>query len=94
VCHGFDAAVAVGEVEVASPTDLGDPAVEPMYAFQGRDPLQLKAWAMSYVFRPIFKVVGFATAGVIAAFLLAYLVRGMVGAARWAAAKAPTGPSM
>jgi len=91
-CHGFGATMAVGEVEVASPADLGDPATEPMYAFQGRDPLQLKAWAMSYLFRPMFKVVGFATAAVIAAFLLAYLVRGMVGAARWAARKAPPAP--
>jgi len=93
-CHGFDAPMAFGEVEVASPADLGDPATEPMYAFQDRDPLQLKAWAMSYLFRPWFKVVGFATAAVIAAFLLAYLVRGMVGVARWAARKAPPGPAV
>ncbi|MBL7139953.1 MAG: hypothetical protein ISS74_03505 [Planctomycetes bacterium] len=93
-CHGFSAPMAVGEVEVASPAHLGDPATEPMYAFQGRDPMQLKAWAMSYLFRPMFKVVGFATAAVIAAFLLAYLVRGMVGVARWAARKAPSGPTV
>jgi len=93
-CHGFSAPVAFGEVERASPADLGDPGTTPMYAFQGRDPLELQAWAMSYMFRPYFKVVGFATAGVIAALLLAYLVRGMAALARWAAAKAPAGPSL
>jgi len=93
VCHGFGAPVAFGRVEMASPADLGDPETQPMYAFQGRDPMELKAWAMSYLFRPYFKVVGFTTAGVIAAVLLAYLARGMVGAARWVAAKAPPGPA-
>ena len=94
VCHGFDAAIVWGEVERASPADLGDPETTPMYAFQGRDPLVQQAWAMSYVFRPIFKPVGFATAAVIAAVLLAYLVRGMAALARWAAEKAPAGPSI
>jgi hypothetical protein len=64
-----------------------------MYEFQGRDPLQLKAWAMSYLFRPMFKVVGFTTAGVIAAVLLLYVFVGLAALARWAARKAPQGPS-
>jgi hypothetical protein len=93
VCHGFDAAIVWGEVEVASPAALGDETTTPMYAFQGRDPLVEKAWAMSYIFRPIFKPVGFATAAVIAAVLLAYLVRGMAALARWAADTSPAGPA-
>jgi len=93
-CHAFDSPIAFGKVETASPADLGDPPTVPMYVFQGRDPTELKAWALSFVFRPMFKVVGFATAAVIAAMLLTYLVRGMVGVARWAAAKAPSKPSV
>ncbi|MFO8012308.1 MAG: hypothetical protein R6X20_03275, partial [Phycisphaerae bacterium] len=93
VCHGFDAAIVWGDVEKASPADLGDEETAPMYAFQGRDPLVQKAWAMSYVFRPIFKPVGFATAAVIAAVLLAYLVRGMAALARWADETSPAGPA-
>jgi len=92
-CHGFDAFAAFGEVEVASPVDLGDEAMLPMYTFQGRDPTVQWAWGMSYIFRPYFKIVGFATAALIAAILAAYLIRGLVGLARWAASKAPTGPA-
>ena len=44
---------------------------------------------MSYQFRPMFKVVGFATAGLMAAVLLAYLLTGLVALARWAARRAP-----
>jgi hypothetical protein len=94
VCHGFDAPIVWGDVEVASPADLGDEETAPMYGFQHRDPLVEKAWAMSYVFRPIFKPVGFATAAVIAAVLLAYLVRGMAALARWADETTPAGPSI
>jgi len=93
VCHGFGAFAAFGEVEIASPADLGDEATRPMYAFQGRDGTVQWAWGMSYIFRPYFKIVGFATAALIAAVLAAYLVRGLVGLARWAASKAPAGPA-
>jgi len=93
VCHGFDAPMVWGEVELASPADLAGPETAPMVAFQGRDPLEQKAWAMSYLFRPYFKIVGFATAGVIAAMLLAYLVRGMAALARWADDSSPAGPA-
>ena len=93
VCHGFDAAIVWGKVEKAAPAKLGDEDTTPMYAFQGRDLLTEKAWAMSYIFRPIFKPVGFATAAVIAAVLLAYLVRGIAALARWAADTSPAGPA-
>jgi hypothetical protein len=63
-----------------------------MYEFQGLDATQLKAWSLSYQFRPMFKVVGFATAGVIGAVLLAYALLAVVALVRWAARKAPQGP--
>jgi len=40
----------------------------------------------------MFKVVGFATAGVIGAVLLAYALLAVVALVRWAAKKAPQGP--
>jgi hypothetical protein len=92
-CHGFDSPIAFGQVVAETPADLGPPVTLAMYEFQGRDPLQLKAWAMSYLFRPMFKVVGFTTAGVIAAVLLLYVFVGLAALARWAARKAPQGPS-
>ena len=92
-CHGFDAPVAFGEVEVPSPAKIGQGATMAMYEFQGRDSLELKAWAMSYLFRPMFKVVGFTTAGVIAAVLLLYFFLGLAALARWAGKKAPPGPA-
>lgn len=92
-CHGFDAPIAFGEVEVPSPATIGQGVTMAMYEFQDRDPLELKAWAMSYLFRPMFKVVGFATAGVIAAILLLYLFMGLAALLRWAGTKAPPGPA-
>jgi hypothetical protein len=92
-CHGFDAPVAFGEVEVPSPAEIGQGVTMAMYEFQGRDSLELKAWAMSYLFRPMFKVVGFTTAGVIAAILLLYVLLGLAALVRWAGKKAPPGPA-
>jgi len=92
-CHDFDAPIAFGEVKVPSPAEIGRGVTMAMYEFQGRDPLELKAWAMSYLFRPIFKVVGFATAGVIAAVLVLYVLLGLAALLRWAGTKAPPGPA-
>ena len=92
-CHGFGAPVAFGEVEVPSPAEIGQGVTMAMYEFQGRDPLELNAWAMSYLFRPMFKVVGFGTAGVIAAILLLYVLLGLAALVRWAGKKAPPGPA-
>jgi len=92
-CHGFGAPVAFGEVEVPSPARIGAPVVMAMYEFQGRDELQLQAWAMSYMFRPMFKVVGFTTAGLMAAVLVLYVFMGLAAMLRWAGKKAPPGPA-
>lgn len=88
-CHASDAPIAFGEVVADSPADLGPPLVKIMYEFQGRDKTQLLAWAMSYTFRPMFKVVGYTTAGVIAAVLVLYFFLGILALVRWAARKAP-----
>jgi hypothetical protein len=88
-CHTDTSPIFFGKVTAEAPADLGEPVVIPMYEFLGKDPTELKAWAMSYQFRPMFKVVGFATAGLMATVLLAYLLTGMVSLARWAARRAP-----
>ena len=90
-CHSTDAPIFFGEVVADSTADTATPLVRTMYEFQDLDPLQLKAWAMSFMFRPMFKVVGFATAGLIAAMLLVYVLLGLATLARWAAKKAPHG---
>jgi hypothetical protein len=88
-CHSADSPIAFGQVTADSPADLESRTVKAMYAFQGRDPLTLKSWALSYKFRPMFKVVGFATAGVIAAVLTLYFFLGLAALLRWAGRKAP-----
>jgi hypothetical protein len=88
-CHTSDSPVFFGQVVAESPADLGEPAVIPMYTLLGKDPTELKAWGMSYTFRPFFKVVGFATAGLIGAVLLVYLLTGLAALARWAAKHTP-----
>ena len=92
-CHSSTSPIAFGQVAVESPANLGPAVVKSMFEFQGRDPLQLWAWSMSYQFRPMFKVVGFATAGLIAAVLTLYLFMGLAALARWASKKAPQGPT-
>jgi hypothetical protein len=88
-CHTSDSPLFFGQVVAESPADLGEPAVIPMYTLLGKDPTELKAWGMSYMFRPFFKVVGFTTAGLIGAVLLVYLLTGLAALARWAARQAP-----
>lgn len=88
-CHSADSPIAFGQVTADAAAALQSPLVKAMYEFQGRDPTTLKAWALSYKFRPMFKVVGFATAGVMAAVLLLYLFLGLAALCRWAGKKAP-----
>jgi hypothetical protein len=92
-CHASEAPMAFGKVTAESPVDLGPPTVLAMYEFQGRNPDELRAWALSYKFRPMFKVVGFVTAGVIGGVLLLYLLLGLATLTRWAAKRSPQPPA-
>jgi hypothetical protein len=91
-CHASDSPVFFATVAADSTAETPTTLVKTMYEFQGLDPTQLKAWSLSYQFRPMFKVVGFATAGVIGAVLLAYALLAVVALVRWAARKATQGP--
>jgi hypothetical protein len=90
-CHSTDSPIAFGQVAADSMAETQAPLTKVMYEFQGRNPLELKAWAMSYMFRPMFKVVGFATAALLAAVLALYLFLGLAAFLRWASKKAPQG---
>jgi hypothetical protein len=71
-CHGKDAPFFFGEVEVPALVSLGGPTTRPMYSFLGEEREELEAWALSYQFRPLFKVIGFAAAAVLAGVLAFY----------------------
>ena len=91
-CHASDSPLFFGQVVADSAAETQTPLVKAMYEFQGLNPTELKAWGLSYTFRPMFKVVGFATAAVIGAVLLAYALLGVVAFVRWVAKSAPQGP--
>ena len=91
-CHASDSPLFFGQVVADSTAETQTPLVKAMYEFQGLNPTELKAWGLSYTFRPMFKVVGFATAAVIGAVLLAYALLGLVAFVRWVAKRAPQGP--
>jgi len=94
-CHAADSPISFGTVTADGPAKfdgpdgIGPPVVRTMYEFQGRDPQVLRSWALSYQFRPMFKVVGFITAGVIGAVLLLYVLLGLAAFLKCAARKAP-----
>jgi hypothetical protein len=89
-CHGSESPVFFGEVVAETPIDMGEPPkTVAMYELLGKDPTELRAWSLSYKFRPFFKIVGFATAGLIGAVLLLYLFTGLAALARWASKHAP-----
>lgn len=90
-CHGFDTPIFWATLTADSPAALGEPLVKVQHELLGKDSLELQAWAMSYMFRPMFKVVGFATAALIGAVLVLYLFLGLAALLRWAATKAPQG---
>ncbi len=88
-CHTLDAPIFFGTVEVEGPADLG-PTTLVMHDLQGQGPLALKAWALSFMGRPYFKIAGFAISAVLTALLLLYALMGLGAAARWLASKSPT----
>ena len=84
-CHTSDSAFFFGQVQPDFMIDSEAPVAMAMYEFLGKDPTELRAWGMSYQFRPYFKIVAFAAAGVIAAVLLLYGFRGFLALLRRAA---------
>ena len=81
-CHSDTSAIFFGKVRAEGPAKVAEPAVLSMYQFQGKDPTSLKLWALSYQGRPYFKILGYATAGLIGAVLLLYGFLGLAALTR------------
>jgi len=78
-CHRANGPFFFGEVAAAGPASLGPAPVVAMHQLEALSaPLQ-NLWGLSFVFRPFFKLAGFAASGLIAAVLLLY---GFFGLAR------------
>jgi hypothetical protein len=90
-CHAIGSPFFFGEVAAEGPVSGAPPRTLRMYEFQGRDPVQLAAWALSYKGRPMFKIVGYAVAAVTALVLLLYALHALGALTRWFGAKAPGG---
>jgi hypothetical protein len=68
-CHASDGPIYYGSVAAAG-VPSGPQAVQTMYRFRGEDGAEVKAWALGFVFRPVFKWFGFVCAAVLAFVLL------------------------
>ncbi len=89
-CHGTGAPIYFGEVEVPSLTEGAD-ETRPMHAMRGESETELRAWALSYTFRPYFKITGYAAMIVMGAVLAWYGLRAVGAVSRWFAARAARG---
>jgi len=78
-CHSADSPFFFGEVTAGTPATFGEPAVVKMVDLQGLDAIKVKALAMSFVWRTMFKIVGFIAVGVAAVVLIRYGCLGLGG---------------
>ncbi|MHC4221318.1 MAG: cytochrome c3 family protein [Planctomycetota bacterium] len=76
-CHSTDAALSFGKVAVDTPLVSARGGVKEMVEFQDIDPVYIKLFALSFVFRPWLKAVAFACCAVLAAVLLLYALRAL-----------------
>jgi hypothetical protein len=76
-CHTTDAPFFFGEVVVDSPLVSEKDSVEKMVEFQNIDPVYMKAFAISFVFRPWLKVVALASCAVLAGVLLLFALKAL-----------------
>ena len=81
-CHAANSPIFFGQVSATGPAAIGPSQGKAMLEFQGLQPDLQRAWAVSFVFRPAFKVVGLAACGLLSATLLTYGLIGLRGIAR------------
>ncbi len=75
-CHTTDSAFFFGKVQADSPVQTeGGPEMVEMIQLQGIDRLYMWMFNASFVFRPMLKIVAFASCGLIALVVLAYFLR-------------------
>ncbi|MCU0915008.1 MAG: hypothetical protein MUC88_10650 [Planctomycetes bacterium] len=82
VCHATNSAFFFGKVPVDSPILAASNLVKTQYEFQQAPHGRTWAFAMSFVFRPWFKVVAIGSAGLIGIVLLLYGLRALGAVAR------------
>jgi hypothetical protein len=80
-CHAVDAPLFFGDVAVDSPLVEGRKARQ-MVEFQNVDPTYAKAFAFSFVFRPMMKIVSLLACAIIAAVLLLYALKALACVAK------------
>jgi hypothetical protein len=76
-CHAADSPVLFGQTEAASPFPLGEKHVKFMYELMGVDKDYHKLFGLSFVGRPLMKVVCSIAAAIIAVVLILYAFRGL-----------------
>ena len=82
VCHSTKSPFFFGNVAVDSPVASVAGAVVPQYEFQKAPHGRTWAFAMSFIFRPWFKVVAIGSCAVIAVVLLLYALKALGAVAR------------
>jgi hypothetical protein len=76
-CHANDAPLFFGRVAMAGQT--GVPTSQPMVVFRGDEEGIARAWALGFIVRPEFKVLGFLCAALITLLVLRYGTQGFRG---------------
>jgi hypothetical protein len=94
-CHAADAPIDFGTTLVADPAAAYPPPALTMIDLRGEDATLRKLWAAGFVVRPVFKIVAFIAAGIVALVLLRFLADawniGVLGAPRAPTAPPPVG---
>ena len=86
-CHARKSPFFFGEVAAEVPADLGEPETLAMHHFEKLDPTALTIWALTFEFRPLFKVMLFTVGGLMAAIVILYAFRALAAILRWAGAR-------
>jgi len=81
-CHSIDAAFSFGQVPVDSPLALDSGSAKTMVEFQDINPFYMKIFDVSFVFRPLLKVVALGSSAILAAILLLYGLKALSFIAR------------
>ena len=76
-CHATDAPFFFGDVAVDTPVVSAKKAVKKMVEFQDVNPVYMKLFAMSFVFRPWLKVVAVVSCAFLGAVLILYVFKAL-----------------
>ena len=86
-CHTTSSAFTFGSVKVDSPLVSDEGLTIEMSELQDVDATRLKLFAMTFVFRPMMKVVGLGASALISLVILLYVLKALGGVINMFAAK-------